>query len=267
MEFRRCLLIPMVAVLLGVGPTVQNLEVYRAKHRPAQELLRIVEATLGDEGQVVLDSRTATLILSGKPSAVRRALAMLEELDRPLRQLALTYEIRELSELEAFSVQVQWKVSLSSAVIGTLPLTHDGLRVALDGRRDSRRSTSGNMLKILEGGTGLILTGEVFPFVYDPYWGSATLVPVETGFEAKPTVLGSGRVHLELRPFSGRVDEGGGLRYTAAETSIEVSPGETIVFAEVSRKVDESSTGLDGVRRESGSEQQVLLISVEMQQP
>jgi hypothetical protein len=202
-------LAPLVIFLLGLGSFAQDLEVYRAKHRPAQELLRIVEVTLGDEGQVTLDPRTATLILNGKPSAIRRALAMLEQLDRPLRQLSLTYEIRELAELEAFSAQVQWKVSLGSAVIGTLPITQDSLRVALDARRESRRATSSNVLKLLEGGAGLILTGEVFPFIYDPYWGSATLVPVETGFEAKPTVLGNGHVHLELRPFSGRVDEGG----------------------------------------------------------
>jgi hypothetical protein len=98
---RPSFLISLAAFLLGLAPSVQNLEVYRAKHRPAEELLRIVEATLGDEGQVTLDSRTATLILNGKPSALRRALAMLEQLDRPLRRLMLTYEIRELVELEA----------------------------------------------------------------------------------------------------------------------------------------------------------------------
>ena len=44
----------LAAVLMGVGPPVQGLEVYHAKHRPAQELPRIVEMALGDEGQVVV---------------------------------------------------------------------------------------------------------------------------------------------------------------------------------------------------------------------
>jgi hypothetical protein len=125
------------------------------------------------------------------------------------------------------------------------------------------------VLRLLEGGSGLIVTGKALPFVYRPYWGWATteFVPVETGFEATASVLGGGRVRLDLRPFSGRLDESGALRYTMAATSVTVSPGETLVVGEVSRDSDDRGVSLEGGRREHVLEQQVLLVSVEIEQP
>jgi len=245
----------------------QAMEVYRAQHRLAQELVPIAETALGSEGEVTLDARTATLVLSGRPAAVRRALALLAQMDRPLSQLVLTQEIRELQELDAFSAQVAWKVSYGSFRIGTLPMSANGLHVALGARRESQQMTSRNVLRLLEGGTGRILTGKAVPFVYELYWGNVTLVPAETGFEVTATMLGDGRVHLELRPFSGHIEGGNALRYVEAATSIDVTPGETIVFAETSRETDETTAGLQGGGKSRASEQQVLLISVEVEKP
>ncbi len=90
---------------------------------------------------------------------------------------------------------------------------------------------------------------------------------METGFEATATVLGDGLVQLELRPFSGRVDEGGELRYTSAATAISLRPGETVIYAETSRETHDSNVRTGGGRKDQAREQQVLLISVELQQP
>lgn len=257
----------LVGVLLGTGYAGQALEVYRAKHRLAQELVAIAESALGNEGRVTLDSRTATLVLSGTPGAVRRARALLEQVDRPLRQLVLTHEIRDFRDLEVFDARIGWKVSFGSVRIGTLSLSSGGLRVALDAGRETTRSTSRGVLRLLEGSTGLIVTGKALPFVFEPYWGSTTLIPVETGFEATGTVLADGLIQLELTPFSGRVDEGGVLRYTSAATSISLRPGETVIYAETSSETDDSNLNLGGGRRDHLREQQVLLISVELEQP
>jgi type II secretory pathway component GspD/PulD (secretin) len=108
-------------ILLGGAPpasTGQVLETYRARHRPARELVPVAEAALGDQGRVTLDPRTGTLILNGTDAAVRRALSLLEEIDRPLHQLVLNYEVRRLSELEQAGVHVQWKVAGGSVRVG-----------------------------------------------------------------------------------------------------------------------------------------------------
>ncbi len=262
-----CVLAVLLLIAGFSSASNQAMEVYRAQHRLAQELVTIAETALGNEGQVTLDARTATLVLSGRPAAVRRALALLAEMDRPLSQLVITQEIRELRELDSLGAQVSWQVSYGSFRIGTLPMSADGLHIALGARRESQRMTSRNVLRLLEGGTGLILTGKAVPFVYELYWGNVTLVPAETGFEVTATMLGDGRVHLELRPFSGHLEGDNALRYVEAATSIDVTPGETIVFAETSRESDEATAGLQGGSTSRVAEQQVLLVTVEVENP
>lgn len=247
----------------------QNIEIYRAKNRLAQELIPIVEAVLRDEGQVTLDPRTGTLVLSGSPGAIQRALALLEQVDQPLRQVVLTHELREFAEVEAARLQVRWQATLGDMRIGTLPLPADGIHMALGARREATNARSRSVLRVLEGGSGVIATGEAFPFVYRPYWGARAteFIPAETGFEASVQVLPDGRVYLELRPFSGHLDERGALRYTSAATTVMAKPGETIVIGETSLDSEGTSVALDGAARTRVQTEQVLLISVEIEEP
>jgi hypothetical protein len=259
-----------LTLLCAIPPaTGQVLETYRVRHRPARELVAVAEAALGDEGRVTLDVRTATLILNGTDAAVRRALSLLEEMDRPLHQLVLTYEVRRLSELEQAGVQIRWKVTGDSVRIGTLPLPIIDLRVALDARREDTRRRFRSMLRLLEGRVGYIVTGEALPFIYRNYWGArgVELVPAETGFEVEAFVLGDGKVQLDLRPFSGRFEEEGALRYTEAATSLTLSPAETMVVGEVSSQSRGRAVGLQGARTTTAGEREILLVSVKIDEP
>jgi type II secretory pathway component HofQ len=244
------------------------------QHRPVADLVRIAEQAMGSEGLVTLDSRTATLILSGSPAAVERTLALLAELDRPLRHVNLRYQMSDTSDFEDLEARVAWQASVGPVRIGTLGgagkgASGNGVRIGLSAERGSTRVTSGSSLKVLEGSSGLIRTGEAFPFIYEPYYGTRAteLLPAETGLEATATVLGDGNVQLDLRPVAGRVDETGALRYTEAATSLVVAPGETVVFANVSSDASGESVGLDGGRKISQRQNQVLLISVEVEEP
>jgi hypothetical protein len=253
----------LVAALL----LTQTIAVYRAQHRPAAELVRVAETALGSDGTVTLDSRTATLVLNGSPTAIERALALLRELDRELATLVLTHDVRERADVDALGVSVDWRVTFGPLTLGTLPLPADGLRVALAGRSESSRSRSTSVLRLLEGGTGVIRTGEAFPVLYQPYWGTeaVSFVPADSGFEVAAFLLGDGSVRLDLRPFSGRMEPGGVLRYTAAATTLTVRPKETAVIGSVSREEERSGLGPGGVTRERSSEERVLLISVEIE--
>jgi type II secretory pathway component GspD/PulD (secretin) len=269
--------VAFVLLSWGAGAPIvsgQALEIYRVQHRPVADLVRIAEQAMGSEGLVTLDSRTATLILSGSPAAVERALALLSELDRPLRHVNLRYQMSDASNFEILEARVAWQASLGPVRIGTLSSVGkgglgDGVRIGLSADRGSTRVRSGSSLKVLEGSSGLIRTGEAFPFIYQPYYGTTAteFLPAETGLEATATVLGDGKVQLDLRPVSGRVDETGALRYTEAATSLIVAPGETVVFANVSSDASGESVGLDGGSQSSHRQNQVLLVSVEVEEP
>ncbi len=247
--------------------TGQTIETYRAKHRLAADLVAIAEGALGPNGQVVLDTRTATLILNGTPQAVHKALALLEALDRPLRHVVVRYEMKEGRELDVLEAQVAWKASIRPVRIGTLGFPGEGVRFSANATRVTRRGNSQASLKMLEGGSGMIRTGEAFPFIYEPYYGAGVLVPAESGFEVSASILADDQVRLDLRPFAGRLAEDDRLRYTAAETSLTVAPGEMVVFAEMSNDTTDQRIGLDGGGKRHLSDQQVLILSVDVEEP
>lgn len=248
------------------------LETYRARHRPAAELVHIAETGLGTEGQVTLDVRTATLILNGSPAAVRRALSLLEQVDRQLRSVVLNSRIEEQAELDRLGIDVEWSVSAGPMRIGRLPVPPEGgenaFRLSAEGRREASRTTSRSRLKVLEGSSGVIRTGSALPFVYQPYWGARAveLLPLETGLEATATILGDGRVRIDFHPFSGRI-ESGNPRYTMAASSVTLSPGETMVIAGTESESESSERDLTGGSRRRNSGDTVILVTVAIEEP
>lgn len=255
----------LAAILLASLTATQTIELYRARYRPAAELVPIARSALGSGGQVTLDARTATLVLNGSPQAIQRALALLEQVDRPLRQVVIESVVVEVEDLDSLGVRVAWKTSLGPLRLGTLPpLAANGLIVGVDASRARETIRASSRLRLLEGGTGIVRTGKALPVLFEPYWGTA-FVPLDTGFEAKARVLEGDRVYLELRPFAGRVGDDGELTYIAVATSVMVSPGETVVLAETSRTAQTSTNDLSGVRKDGLRRQQIVLITVELE--
>ena len=215
---------------------------------------------------MTLDARTATLVLNGSPQAIQRALALLEQVDRPLRQVVIESVVLEVEDLDSLGVRVAWKTSLGPLSIGTLPpLAANGLIVGVDATRARETTRASSRLRLLEGATGIVRTGKALPVLFDPYWGTPAFVPVDTGFEAKARVLEGDRVYLELRPFAGRVGDNGELTYIAVATSVTVSPGETVVLAETTRTAQTSTKELSGVQRDELRHQQIVLITVDVE--
>ena len=89
----------------------------------------------------------------------------------------------------------------------------------------------------------------------------------ETGFEAAASIQGDGLVRLDFRPFAGRVDGSRALHYTMAATSLVIRPGETVVVGGISRESSETGADLQGARRDRGEDRQMLVVSVEIEQP
>ena len=256
----------LTTILLASLTATQTIELYRARYRPAAELVPIARNALGSGGQVTLDARTATLVLNGSPQAIQRTLALLEQVDRPLRQVVIESVVLEVEDLDSLGVRVAWKTSLGPLSLGTLPpLAANGLIVGVDATRARETTRASSRLRLLEGATGIVRTGKALPVLFDPYWGTPAFVPVDTGFEAKARVLEGDRVYLELRPFAGRVGDNGELTYIAVATSVTVSPGETVVLAETTRTAQTSTKELSGVQRDELRHQQIVLITVDVE--
>ena len=250
---------PLAAALLAAVLS-QHMAVYRARHRPVAELARLAESALGPDGRVAVDTRTASLILDGSPAGVERALALLAQLDRRLRTVVIEHSLEELDELQAAGLRVEWSARAGPLWVGDLVAgAEPGLRGSLTRRERTRELRA--RLRVLEGEPGLLTTGSARPL---PGSFGAEL-RAESGFEALPTLLQSGRVHLELRAFDGRF-EGGGVRYTAASTALELTPGETVVVAETEEAAAGETLDLPyGASRHESRISRVLLLRVDVE--
>jgi hypothetical protein len=223
----------LVACATPAGAAPQA-EVYRARHRTAEELLPYAEAALGDAGRVVVDAGTNSLVLlAERPELLRGALALLAAQDRALRSVVLDYESRRANELEAQGIRIDWGVATGALRIGNLIVPAGDARVRLAPRAAGERvSTSlAGSVRILEGHSGRIATGETAALTTRGRWqDTTTLVAADRGLEARVRVLGDGRVQLELRPFEARFRGDGRLETSEAATTLVVEPGQTVVI-------------------------------------
>ena len=242
--------------------------VYRAKHRPAQELLPIAQAGLGAEGSAVVDRGTNSLVLIGDPAAIEAALALLAAQDQRQRTIVLRYESRSLAELEASGVQIEWSVRTGGVRIGNarLPGGASGLSVRLRERSARETGSFSGQLRLVDGASGRISTGTEIPIAVRRRRGVTTeLVRAESGFEARARVLGDGRVRVQLLPFETRPGAGGSLDFALAETELELASGETAVIGEIANRTSEQR-GSPASRDDSDvSEERVLLLTATLE--
>ncbi len=159
------------------------------KYRTAEDLLPIVQTVLGASGSASVDRGTNSLVLVGDPAAVGDVLQLLAEQDRKLRTVVLHYGNKRLQDLEARGIDVRWTAQAGSFRIGNVRRPRgSGSSVSVranDVDRSSAETLSG-VLRVQEGETGRIETGQTVPFTTGNRFGTNTqLVTASTGFEAR----------------------------------------------------------------------------------
>ena len=268
------LLVVLICVrALGLASAVhaaQQAEVYRVQHRTAEELLPYAEATLGSEGRVVVDPGTNSLVLfSERRDLLRSALALLAAQDRALRTVVLEYASQRASELAAEGARIDWGVATDGVRIGNLivPAGEARVRVAAQAQSAHGSSSLGGTVRILEGHSGRIASGETRALTTRGRRdATTTLVPADSGFEAYARVLGDGRVQLELHPFEAQFRADGRIETSEAATTLVLTPGKTVVIGGLSE--DSGAASLDAfadAQRGSTHDERVLSITARVE--
>jgi len=265
-----------LALLLGAQLALaQTVEVYTPRGRSANELLPLAEAAIADGGRVVADPGSNRLILAGEPEAVARTRALLESLDVPRRSVVLRYASTTTSSLDAQGIDVRWSVRKGGVRVGNVTRRRGRSQVdiQLDAREERRRSRVAGQLRIAEGEAGRISTGVAVPVTTrtlerGPFGTvvreSTQTVSAETGFEARPRILGDGRIEIALRPFSGELTPEGNVTFREADTVVLVEPGETVAIGGLTRTADRGSAGLSGTDQSERSEEELMLLTAEI---
>jgi len=291
------LVAPLVALLglialLAPLPAGAETRVYEARHRPAEELLPLAETALGERGRAAADPSGSRVVMAGEAAALAEAVALLEEVDRPLRSVVLRYRSERTEELEARGVEVDWAADSGEMRVGRVrgPAPRHGesrggrhgseddaeLRVRAEAVRSREEGELRGTLRVAEGESARIATGTAVPvrlgtrgsphdrrFPERHRHETTVLVSAESGFEATPRILGDGRVELALRPFEGRPGPRGSVRHAGAATTVVVEPGETVVVGSLARRTRASRRDLlSGAASAESRSERVLLISV-----
>jgi hypothetical protein len=245
--------------------------VYDARQRSAQELAPLAEAALGGRGSALATGTGNSILLSGDPQAVREALRVLEALDRSPRTVVLHYESRRSDELDAAGLRVLWSAALGLLRVGNVrsPAGGTSVRVAPFGERRREGEQLSGTLRVLEGGRGRIATGALVPVrirqrVAGRLRSTPAWVEAESGFEARPRVLGDGRVQIEIAPFAGELQDDGRVATRSAATTVVVEPGETLAIGAIESAVERSSSAVPQLARESERGDLLLLLRVEL---
>ncbi len=247
----------------------RKVHIYRPLSRSATELLAPAQAALGDGGSAAVDAGTNALVLIGDPPAVDAALAVLEQLDRPLATVILHYESERLEDLAARGIQVAWSVSAGSFRVGNVNAPPGTDLVAIHPYDDKveRKSRLAGTLRVQDGQAGRIETGTTLPIVHSvsPWEQQVGFVSASSGFEARPQLLGDGRVRVSLQPFEGALERGGAVRTSGAATEVTVTPGATVAIGGLTQPREQHSRGLGGASDEQSYEDWVLLLRAEVE--
>ncbi len=240
------------------------------KYRTAESLLPIVQAVLAGSGNAAADTGTNSLVLIGDRAAVAEALEVLAAQDRRLRTIVLRYGTERIGDLEAEGVEVRWTAEAGDFRIGNVrrpPGSGSSVSVQAEQQRRHRDDTFSGTLRVTEGETGRIETGETVPFTLRSRRGTTTqFVTAATGFEARPQILGDGSVQVDLAPFAGRFTRGGAIESAGASTRVTVPPGETVVIGGLDRSAEESGVDLPtGAGRSRTKDSSVLLLRADVE--
>jgi type II secretory pathway component GspD/PulD (secretin) len=273
---RRRLLVAAV-LLFAAAASAQVVRVYGVKHRTAEELAPLVASAVGGEAHVIADRRTNQLVLSGSQRAVSSALALLDTLDVRARTVLLHYEARSADELASAGIHVSWRAG-GALCVGEVSWPSGAAALAIGAETEAARRQSKLLgeLRILEGQSGRIASGASLPITTRRIQRSAhsetvdestRYVSAESGFEASPRVLGDGRVELALRPFEESARQDGAIEHTGADTVLVLAPGATVALGGIVREESEQRGAFSGAGGSAASQETLLLVTVEVEQP
>jgi len=267
---RRLASLSLALLLLALpAPARGEARVYHVQHRTAEELLPLAQTALAGQGSAVMDSRTNSIVLIGEPQVLTEALQLLTQQDRRPRTIVVTYTSLSREALDALHLEIDWSVSAGSLRMGNVRGQRGKAHVAIapQAKLSERTSEGKGALRILEGESGRLSTGVSIPVTtVGRHDVSTRFVPVDSGFEARPRILGDGRVQLDLSPFEAEPLAGGAVAFREAATRVTLRPGERIALGQITGSGTQRLHEVpSNVHQEHVHDERILLLEVSIE--
>ncbi len=254
-----------VLCLLLLVPTVQadSLSVIQLQHRPAEEIIPIVEPMLG-AGDAI-SGQGFQVFLQASPQTLERVKGVIEVLDVAAKVLQVSVFQGSERDLGGLGIDARLKIEGADASVevgsdrdnnddagGSVTYSTGRGSASIDGisTQQSLRQHPIHQVRVTEGTEAYIETGERIPYFYGAAWrgrrgfaGSVEYKDAVTGFYVVPRIRGE-NVVLEINPYKntrGNTD-GDNIDTQAAGTTVTGRIGEWILVGGVVQQVERSQS-------------------------
>lgn len=278
-------LLTLAVVLALPAFAERRIEVYKARHRTADELLPLATTAIGVRGEVALDPGSNTLVLMGSEAAIADALELLSTQDRRLRTVVLRHATRRARELRDAGLSIRWHASTGSFRLGQIsapprlgasgsiadaPASHASPDSSAELRAaQALRSLDESLtaeIRTTEGSRTRIETGTAVPYTVVGRSGPNTrFVDATTGFEASTRILGDGRIQVDLASFARELLPGGLIGTTTGSNVVVLKPGVVVAIAGLSAEGTQRRTDSGaGFTSAASRDETILLIRADV---
>ncbi|MBK1672207.1 hypothetical protein CKO35_02605 [Ectothiorhodospira shaposhnikovii] len=252
----KALLLALALLLPGIaGASVPTAQVITLEHRPAEEILPLIEPLLGPRD--VITGSGFNLIIRTRAQTLAEIRQVIADLDVPPRNLYISVR----------------RGAASHDLDPALPMEPDTPRISR--RTTTERGVTHQTLRVLEGHAAFIRSGESIPV------GSQRLVPVQGGFAleqsveyrdlgrgflVRPRLLSDGRVHLDIRAVYERESPTGGgrLDLQATDSTVSGKVGEWIPLTHTGTSRREDAARVTTTRRQQDWQDMPLFVRVDV---
>ena len=272
-------------VLLVSAVQADSMSIIELQHRPAKEVIPIVEPMLGADDAI--SGQGFKIFLQSSPETLARVKKIVDVLDTPAKILQVSVfqgSERDLGQL-GVSANAQIERGDASVEIGNERDNTDGAggsitystadgRVSVDGvsTQKSLRDNPIHQVRVTEGTEAYIETGERIPYFYGvagtgrrAYAGSVEYTDAITGFYVLPRIRGD-NVILEVNPFkSSRSNTGdGNIETQSSSTTITGRVGEWLLIGGVTEQVERSQSATGTTFETQSSRNSSIWIKAEL---
>ena len=251
-------LLGLLLLTLTSPLAAEELRLFELQHRSAEELIPMLRPLLPP--QAGISGSGNTLMVRSTAQELAQLNEVLQQLDRPSRQLLISVQQGQQGQLSQSGIEVQGKL--------------DQPQTRIYSTRRQQLESQGQQLRVSEGHWASIRSGQAVPQIVrsERHDASGSSVQqgveyrdVESGFEVRPRLSGD-QVSLEIRPFTARLSQGGAglIEQQAVITTITGRLGEWIPIAGVDTSTRESDSGTIYATRDRQRQTQDVQLKVEL---
>jgi len=244
------------------------------QHHFAEDLLPAIQPLVGSEG--VVTGMQYQLIIRTSPEKMAEIEQIVATLDVARQNLKITVSRRNNLQTEHEDVTVNGRKRVANMDIGTNKYVNDSVQIALENNQNNSRSSSNQLINVVDGERAFIRVGQSAPFTQE--WVTMTrqyinapdvrvqqstkFVDIATGFAVRPRNIGN-QVELEITPRIAQLNQSGFIDFEELSTVVHVNRGEWLDLGGLMQQKDDVSRAI--LSKQSSNQLQSNQLSIRVE--